>query len=135
MINYVSVLVAALAAFVVGFLWHGPVFGKLWMKLSNITPEQLEKAKQQSMAPRIIGAFVQQLITAYVLAIFLMGVSTLDAVMAIRMAFWIWLGFVATVLLNGVLWENRTMKLYLFNVVYHLVNLIVMALVIGLWRW
>lgn len=135
MVNYVSVLVAALAAFVVGFLWHGPVFGKMWMKLSNITPEQLEKAKKQSMAPRMIGALVQQLVTAYVLAIFLAGVSTMDAVMAIRIAFWIWLGFIATILLNGVLWENRTVKLYLFNIVYQLVNLIVMALVIGLWRW
>lgn len=135
MIDYVSVLVAAVAAFVIGFLWHGPLFGKLWMKLSNITPEQMEAAKKQSMLPRILGAFVQQLVTAYVLAIFLAGISTMDWVMAVRVSFWIWLGFIAMTLLNGVLWENRTIKLYLFNIVYQLVNLCAMALIIGLWRW
>ncbi|HLD39833.1 MAG TPA: DUF1761 family protein, partial [Candidatus Nanoarchaeia archaeon] len=33
MANYLAVLVAAIAAYVVGFLWYGPVFGKKWMAL------------------------------------------------------------------------------------------------------
>ena len=69
---------------------------------------------------------------AFVLALFSFGVST--AFDAVQLAFWIWLGFIVTTLLNGVLWEKRTVKLYLFNIVYHLVSLCVMALILGLWK-
>ena len=44
------------------------------------------------------------------------------------------LGFIVTVLLNTVLWENRKMELYLFNIVYHLVSLVVVTLIVVLWR-
>ena len=37
-INLKAVVVSAVAAFVIGFLFHGPLFGKLWMKLAKIQP-------------------------------------------------------------------------------------------------
>ena len=40
-INLAAVLAAALAAFVLGFLWHGPLFGKLWMRLMGFTTYHL----------------------------------------------------------------------------------------------
>jgi hypothetical protein len=134
MVNYFAVVVAAIAAFVIGFLWHGPVFGKQWMKLSNITEADVAAAKNKSMMPQMVAAFVQQLVMAYVLAHFVIVWSVADLLGAATLAFWIWLGFIATVLLNGVLWEKRTVPLYLFNIVYHLVSLFAMTAILGLWR-
>jgi ABC-type phosphate/phosphonate transport system permease subunit len=37
-INIWGVLISAVVAFILGFLAHGPVAGKLWMKLANIVP-------------------------------------------------------------------------------------------------
>lgn len=42
-INFVSVFIAAIVAFILGFLFHGPISGKLWMKLANIHPTGNEK--------------------------------------------------------------------------------------------
>mgnify|MGYP003353537644 CR=1 FL=1 len=39
------IILAALAIFVIGFLFHGPLFGKLWMKLADIHPTGNEKFK------------------------------------------------------------------------------------------
>ena len=47
--NYLSVVIAGVSAFILGWLWHGPLFGKIWMRLSGetmpevITPEMKKK--------------------------------------------------------------------------------------------
>lgn len=131
--NYLALLVAAVAAFFIGFLWHGPVFGKLWIKLSGMTDQQLKEAKEQNMAPMMILAFIQQVLTAYVLAQFSLAWGAADAMHALLVAFWAWL-LVAVVLLNGVLWEKRSTNLYLFNLAYYLVLFAVVSLIVTLWR-
>jgi hypothetical protein len=136
-VNYLAVLIAAIVAFIVGFLWHGPLFGRQWLKLTGVTDKQMQEMKAKGMgpmAPQMIGALVQQLVTAFVLAVFISKTGAAGVSGALLIAFWAWLGFIATALLNGVLWEKRTPALYCFTVVYQLVNLGAMALVLGLWK-
>lgn len=135
--NFPAILVAALAAFVIGFLWHGPLFGAQWMRLMKITPEEMEqgKAEMAKKMPLYLSlAFLQQLVTAFVVGMLSPVAGVSDWVSAMLLAFWLWLGFIATTLLNGVLWEKRSVRLYLFNITYHLVVLVVIALIVGLWR-
>lgn len=66
-VNYFAVLVAALANFIIGFLMHGPIAGKLWMKLANITPTGNEKFSD--MVPQMIKNLLANVVFAYVLAI------------------------------------------------------------------
>lgn len=132
-INYFSVLVAAVVSIIVGSLWYGPLFGKLWMSLMGISPESMEEAKK-GMGKRYAAAFVGSLLTAYVIAnlVLLFGVTSVSG--AFSVAFWSWLGFIVPVLLGSVLWENRPNKLYILNVSYWLVSLFLVALVVTLWR-
>jgi hypothetical protein len=55
-INLLSVFIAALSAFIIGFLLHGPILGKLWMRLANIHPTGNEKLKD--MIPQMIWNFI-----------------------------------------------------------------------------
>ena len=41
--NWIGVILAAISAMVVGYVWYGPLFGKPWMKLVGITKEDIEK--------------------------------------------------------------------------------------------
>lgn len=42
--NFLAILIAALASFIVGFIWYHPkVFGTIWMKEAGLTQEQLQK--------------------------------------------------------------------------------------------
>jgi hypothetical protein len=135
-VNYLAVLVAALAAFVIGFLWHGPLFGKTWMSLMKITPAQMEKGKKDmegKMPLYLLVAFIQQLITAYVIAVLCTMTGVIDAAGAILLAVFLWLGMQVTTQINGVLWEGRSVPLYLFNITYHFVSIMVITLIVGLW--
>ena len=49
--NWIAVLGAALAGFVIGGLWYGPLLGKVWQRESGLTDEAIKGA---SMA-RIFG--------------------------------------------------------------------------------
>ncbi len=136
-INLLAVLVAAIAAFVIGFLWHGPLFGKQWMAMMNIPQSEVDAMQAKGMGPMVpsmIAALVQQIITAFVMAHLANALAITDATAAVLFAVLIWLGFFATTMLNAVLWEKRKMNLYLFNITYHLVSLIVVALIVVLWR-
>ena len=135
-LNYLAILVAALAAFFIGFMWHGPVFGKVWLKLMNISEKEIEKGKKEmagKMPVYMISAFLQQVVVASAIALLVSATGVTAAVDGALLAFVCWLGFIATTLLNGVLWEKRTVPLYLFNIAYHFVSLVVITLIVTLW--
>lgn len=134
-LSYLGIVVAALAAFVFGFLVHGPLLGKQWMTLMKITPEQMEKGKKdmEKKMPLYMGvAFLQQVVVAAVMSHLVYSLYIVDVLGAALLACILWLGFVATTLLNTVLWEGRTKELYAFNVGYHLVSLIIVAVIVTL---
>lgn len=135
-VSYLAVLVAAVAAFVFGFLVHGPLLGKTWMSLMKITPEEMEKGKKEMEAKMpyyMAGAFVQQIVIAFVFSYFAYMTYAHTAWDALVLAFWAWLGFTAMPLLNGVLWEKRTPQLYAFNVAYLFCSFAIVSVIVTVW--
>lgn len=133
-VNLVAVLVATVAAFVVGALWYGPLFGKKWKELMGLTDESV-KSMKMTMMQAMVGGFVTTLVLVYVLAHFLNLIPEGTVGAALTLAFWVWLGFVATIMMNSVWYENRPWKLYLINASHYLVAICVAALVLAWWPW
>ena len=130
-VNLVAVVVAAAVAMVLGFLWYGPLFGKQWMGHMGWTKEKMESMKKNSNMNVSYGLMAASaLVMAYVLAHVLEFAETQTVVEALQGAFWVWLGFVATVLLGKVLWEGKSWNLYLLDVGYYLVSLGLMSVVL-----
>jgi hypothetical protein len=132
-INYFAVIAATVACQAIGFAWYGPVFGKLWMKLSGITEKQIAEKKKKGMCLTFALSALSSLLMAYVLAHFVdyVGATTIGG--ALQLAFWIWLGFIATVALGSVLWEGKSWQLYGLNIAYYIVTLSVMASILAVW--
>ena len=137
-INFLAVIVAALTAFILGFLFHGPITGKLWMKLANIHPTGNEKLSD--MIPQMAWNLLVNLVTAFVMAMIfslvfsssLMGPETWFR--GVVMGFWLWLGFLATSSSIEVIWMGRTFKLWLFEAVCSLIVTGVMGAILAGWR-
>lgn len=130
-VNYIAILVAAVAAQLIGMFWYSPAgFGNQWMKLAGISKKQIKKAKEKGMAKSYALGFLASLIMAYVLALFTHR-GTLEG--ALQVAFWLWLGFVATTMLNMVLWKGAPVKLYVIDVSFYFVTILVMAGIIASW--
>lgn len=134
-VNYVAVLVAALVAFGVGWLWHSPfLFGKMYMRLGGMPmPATITPEMKKSMKRGMIFGLITALIMAYVLSILSFVFGTHDTVSALMLGFWIWLGFIVTSLANDVLWWKKPANLYVFNIVYLFVSIELMTLIVGLW--
>lgn len=127
--NYIELIVAGVASMVVGFVWYGPLFGKMWMKESGVTQAKIDAGKKEM--PKTYGMmFVGSLITAYVLSVFIGLAGAADYMSAATVAFWAWLGFVATVMLGSVLFEGRSWNYFGINAGYNLVNMVVMSAVL-----
>jgi hypothetical protein len=133
-INYLAVLVSAVLYMIIGFSWYSKsLFGALWMELIGLTEKDLEKAKEKGMAKKFLLAFAAALIMAYTLAHFVDYTQSKTFMDGALTGFWIWLGFVATVLLSSILWENKPVKLYLINASYYLVSLGLMGGILAIW--
>jgi hypothetical protein len=68
-INLLAVVVAGVLNFIIGFMFHGPLFGKLWMKLANIQPTGNEKFSD--MVPQMLKNLLANIVCAYILAMFI----------------------------------------------------------------
>lgn len=131
-INWIAVVLAAISSMIVGCIWYSkPVFGKAWMKLVGLD----DKQQQAGDAAAILLAFVASLVTAYVLALvtylsqLYYGLTYIDS--ALNTAILLWLGISATTVVTHNAFEQKPHKLTALTVVYQLVNLMVMAAVIG----
>lgn len=134
-INLAAVSVAAVAAFAIGFLLHGPVLGKLWMKLANIHPTGNEKFAD--MLPQFFWSLVTNFVTAFVLAGILwmssLSMGPISAGRAVIAAAWLWLGFLVTSSATEVIWMGRSYKLWLFEAFASLLTITAMAAIIAAW--
>ncbi len=129
-----SVLVAAIVCFVIGFLMHGPVAGKLWMKLANIHPTGNEKFSD--MIPMMLQNFIMNLLTAYMLGNIIFAIANYynnvgNIIGAMGIAFWTWLGIVVTATSMDVIWMGRSKKLWLFEITSSLICFLAMGAILG----
>ncbi len=140
-ISYGAVLVAAIVNFVLGFLLHGPIGGKLWMRLANIHPTG--KEKMSDMYGQMAWNLLVNLMAAYVIAMFvalfkmtpyfLMGGAANGTTIGMIIAFWCWLGFVVTSSSMEVIWMRRSFKHWAYEAMCSFVCFLAMGAVIGMW--
>lgn len=127
-VNYWAVLAAALANVVIGFVWYGPLFGKKWMELTGMKPSDADK---KAMPKKMLVMAIASFVMAYVLVHFTQPAESLS--MALEWATWLWLGFIATVTLGGVLWKKEPHALWVLDNGYRLVSILVMTWIVYSW--
>lgn len=124
-VNYLAVALAALSAFLLGGLWYSLLFAKQWAALTGQSEEKLKSGN-----PALIfgGAFLLNLVGAYVLAMF---VGPADVKYGAFAGFAVGLCWVATSLGVGYLFERRPFGLWLINGLYCTLQYTAMGAIIG----
>ena len=129
-VNWIAVVVAAIASMALGFVWY-MALGNQWMAALNKTREQIMASGNQA-TPFIIS-FVMQLVMAYGLALFvpkLLGsTSVANGLLA---GFLVWLGFVITSMIINHRYQGSKWSLTLIDGGYLLGVLLVQGVLIGL---
>ena len=138
-INFLAVIIAVVANFVLGFLWYTPIFGKIWGKEMgfNMDEKPPGSALAKGMIFMVIGNFLMAWVFAHNMAVWnplTWGLppsemsATSNAMMA---AIFTWLGFFFPGDLGTVAWEKKSWKLFFINTGYHLASLIVVAMILA----
>lgn len=130
-INYWAVLVAAALRMAVGFVWYSPpVLLKPWQALTGVTPETMRAGLTRAMVVDVIAS----LIMAFALANIIGASGITDWLNGALAGFWVWLGFIATVLVSLWGYENRSLKLIGINLGNNLIALLLMGALLASWR-
>ena len=127
-VNWIAIVVAAVASFLLGGLWYSPVlFARAWQREAGITDEQLKNANMG----KIFGlAFVLCLLAAWMFATFLGPRPSLA--LGFGAGFSAGLFWVAASFGINYLFERRSFKLFLINGGYHTLQFTIIGGVISL---
>lgn len=126
-LNIWAVLAAAVSAFVLGGLWYGALFSKVWQRAAGVSDEQL----QNQNAAKIFGlAFVLSLVAALVFHLFLGPNPGLEFALGAGLS--AGLCWVAAALGIIYLFEHRPMSHFLVNGGYVMLMFALFGLVFGL---
>ncbi len=100
-LNYLAIILATAVEFFLGFLWYGPLFGKLWGKMHgfDMLPKETQDKMMQSMGPFYGLQALVTLITTVVLAILLAYQPTWNAYV---LTLFFWIGFVVPTQVSAV---------------------------------
>lgn len=134
-VNYWAVVVCAVAAMVIGSIWFGPLFGKMYMGLmgmDKMSPEKQAEMKKGMMLT-YLWQFLASLVMFYALA-WLMGALGKTAIMSgIKTALLVWVGFIVPLKLGDALWGGK-MRLFWLSIGNTLITLVVGAAILGAWH-
>ena len=134
-LNYVAVLVTAVAGFLVGWLWYSPLlFGKSWMTEMKITEEMMkEKCAQKGMAGFFIKGFIYTVVSTWGLAVLIQSRAPTNMIKGVIIGAFVALVLVGARMLNGSVWEQRSAKLMAILIGHELVMFCVQGVILGAW--
>lgn len=131
-VNWLSVVVAAAAAFALGALWYGQkMFAKSWMKELGLKKKDLDKT---NMTQTMSASFALMLMKALFVALSVraLGIDTfVDGLLYGAV-----LGLFVSVATLGVhyLYQLKTSKIFLIDGGYSLAQFLIMGVILAVWQ-
>ena len=134
-INYLAILIAAVAGWLAGAVYYGAL-GKAWVTAQGKTMEEF-KAQQAAMIGKFAGqipfilAFLANLAMAWVLAGMVGHMGSVTIRSAVISALFAWVGFVLTTIVVNYSFGGRSYTLAAIDSGHWLIVLVLMGVVIG----
>lgn len=127
-IHWLAVLAAALSAFALGGVWYGPLFKHAWAREAGI-----DLHANHGHPARIFGvAFVAALVSAVMFA-WLLGPRP-EPRLAVHHGVLVGFAFVSMSFAINYGFAGRSLKLWLIDGGYHIVQFTLYGLILGLWH-
>jgi len=122
--NWVALLVAAVAAFIVWALWYWPLFGKKWAALMWMTNEDMQWSGFKDLAMYFVTLLVMIFVHYNVMNAF--GAETIPV--ALEWAFYTWLWYFLMREIGSVIWSKDQKRWLLWiNGLFWLVVLVIVS--------
>ena len=133
-LNWLAIIVAAVATFMLGGMWYTALFGNAWKKAHGYSEEMCKQMQASKPAPVFFGTMI---VCYFIIALGVAMLSQLAGVTSagggISLGFVLWF-VVAAVGLTNHIPTNVTFAGYLIDTVYQFIYLVGSAALIGAWR-
>lgn len=132
-LNWLAILVAGVAYFMLGGLWYSKIlFGNSWIKLSNINMNDPNAKK--GVGQIMFASFLLMLVATIGLALLLSKVELSNWMSGAKVGLIAGICFSATSICITFLYEKRPMALHLINAVYHIAGCVLAGIILTLWK-
>ncbi len=129
-VNYLAVVVATIAAVLIGIVYYGIAgFGERLARLNGMTPRTGPPSPMQFAVGIVVG-----LVNAWVLALLSLNLGGTSIADGVLLGVLVWLGFGATLKAAQVVFEGRSWNTWLISGAHDLLIQIVMAAIVTVWR-
>jgi len=129
-LNYIAIVIAAVAGFGIGAIWYTFLFQKPWMAAMGIDEEKIRAGGGPGATPFIVAG-IGHLVMAFVFSAFLHSLGAATLVGGLAIGFFAWLGFVITSMAVNNGFGGRNVMVTVIDGGHWLVVLLVMGLIIG----
>jgi hypothetical protein len=133
-LNYLHVLVVAVAGFMVGWIWYSFLFGKVWMKEMGITEEKMKQAAEKGMARYFAAGFACTFLSTFGLAALIAALHSPNWKHGAALGAFIGLFGPVMRMLNGSIWESKSVKLRVINAGHEVVMYALQGAILGAWH-
>lgn len=128
--HVLAILACILLSYVVGSVWHGPLFGKQWMAYNKMTVPKKEEMKFSMMVPGLVASFFHMLVMATVMGRTFELVALTSIWQALLIGFILWLSFTGLAYANSYAWENKSVGFWAISAGYYLVMMLASAAIL-----
>lgn len=132
--HVLPIVVAAVAAFVLGALWYSPaLFGKAWVAANGLTAEKIEAMR--ASAPRAYTvSFLCNLVMAAALCVLLQRIGIVSWLTGAKLGGLVGIGFAATLGLTANMYSDRKLSAWAIDAAYQIAYLVLMGSILAAWR-
>ena len=131
-ISYLAIVAGLAAAALVSSVLYSPfLFGRQWMALRSV--KSVGAVEKPMPEWKMLVDLVRELVVVYVLARLVNGLQIIDWKGALRLGFWVWLGFPVQMLVGASLWDNKPWMLDLIHAGDWLIKMLLIALILAKW--
>ena len=130
-LNWLAVVVSAIAFYALGAIWYSFLFGKAWAAELGI---DMDNPPETNMVKTMGGTFVLELLAATVLGMVLMESGGEGYLVGIHTGLLLGLGIASVMMGVNYLFEQRSLKLWLINAGHISIGLALVGAIQGAWQ-
>lgn len=131
-LNWLHILVAAIAYFMLGAIWYSPLFGKQWVAYQKIDMNNPDAKK--GVAGIMTGSFLWMFITSAGLAVLIEKLQLDTAGSGVGLGLLTGICFSASAISVTYLYVKKPFGLHLIDSLYHIIGQIIAAVILCIWR-
>src|SRR6476620_7486191 len=110
--NWLAIVCAGLAYWLLGAVWYSTLFSKAWRSAVEQHGVKLGQPNQSGMATKLVVTLVCNLIAALVLARVINHLHVIDLLLCLIIVTGVGLGFCATALTMTYVWQSPPRRLW-----------------------